>query len=152
MKGGLRLFGHPMHVMLVHFPIALWPASLLCDVVRMLHGGDLWRQTAYWCLAAGSIASVPAIITGIIDYLGIQGRERAERVALQHLMAMTCALALFIISLCLRGSPTEAPTSKPIAPVLLSAAGMLPLLFGAWLGGELVLRHGIGQIKQHGEE
>ncbi|PYJ69919.1 MAG: hypothetical protein DME75_10185 [Verrucomicrobia bacterium] len=52
MSKGLRLFGHPLHMMLVHFPIALWSVSLLGDVAWLWRGETLWAEMAFWSIGA----------------------------------------------------------------------------------------------------
>jgi len=61
-----RFAGHPLHPALVHFPIALWMAAVLWDLVGWWQSSDpLWWQMSYWCLALGLAAALPAIATGL---------------------------------------------------------------------------------------
>src|SRR5207244_10698927 len=68
MSKGLRLFGHPLHMMLVHFPIALWSVSLLGDVAWLWRGERLWAEMAFWSIGAGLALAVPTAVNGFVDY------------------------------------------------------------------------------------
>ena len=145
MSKGLRLFGHQLHMMLVHFPIALWSVSLLGDVAWLWRGETLWAEMAFWSIAAGLALAVPTAVTGFVDYLALAGGQ-AERVALRHMIVMLSAAGVFTVSLVVQGVPTAATRPRMIAATLISASGVVLIGFGAWLGGELVLRHGIGRV------
>ena len=145
MTKGLRLFGHPLHMMLVHFPIALWSVSLLADVVWLWRGETLWAEMAFWSVAVGLALAVPTAVAGFVDYLALAGGQ-AERVALWHMIVMLCTAGVFTFSLVVQGAPTAATPTRMIAATCLSAMGVALMGFGAWLGGELVLRHGVGRV------
>src|SRR5437870_12943765 len=87
MSKGLRLFGHPLHMMLVHFPIALWSVSLLGDVAWLWRGETLWAEMAFWSLGAGLALAVPTAVTGSVDYLALAAGP-AARVATRHINLM----------------------------------------------------------------
>jgi uncharacterized membrane protein len=149
MNKGLRLFGHPLHMMLLHFPIALWSVSLLADVVWLWRGETLWAEMAFWSVVVGSTFAVPTAVAGFVDYLAVTG-EQAERVALWHMITMLCAAGVFILSLIVQGAPTATSPGRMIAATCVSGTGVALLICGAWLGGELVLRHGIGRVNSSG--
>src|SRR5215831_2474984 len=137
MNKGLRLFGHPLHMMLVHFPIALWSVSLLGDAAWFWRGEVRWAEMAFWSIAVGLAVAVPVAISGFVDYLAIPSGKPAERVALWHMIIMLCSAGTFTISLIVQGSPAVATRARMIAVTTVSAGGLLLMVFGAWLGGEL---------------
>jgi len=143
---GLRLFGHPLHLMLVHFPIALWSVSLLGNAAWFWRGVSLWAEMAFWSVAVGLVLAVPVAVTGFVDYLAIPRDKPAERIALWHMVVMLGAAGIFAISLIVQGTPAVATRPRMIAVTMLSAGGLVLMGFGAWLGSELVLRHGIGCV------
>lgn len=144
MTRGLRVFGHPLHVMLTDFPVVLWSVSLAADAVWFWRGDQLWAQMAFWCLAAGLAAALPTVVTGLIDYFAIQDKPSATFLATRHMTMMAGAASAFTISLLVRGGAVPVSTGRFAAAVGCSAAGLVLLIFGAWMGGELVLHHGIG--------
>jgi len=143
---GLRLFGHPLHMMLLHFPIALWSVSLLAEAAWLWRGETLWAEMSFWCVLVGLALAVPVAITGFADYLAIPNGNPAERVALWHMVVMLGAAAMFTVSLVVQGTPTAVTSVRMIAAIVVSAGGLALIGLGAWLGGELVLRHGVGRL------
>jgi uncharacterized membrane protein len=150
MNKGLRLFGHPLHMMLLHFPIALWSVSLLADLVWLWRGETLWAEMAFWSVAAGLALAMPTAIAGFVDYLALASGG-AERVALWHMIVMLGAAGMFTVSLIVQGAPAAVTQARMVTMTVVSAVGLVLMGFGAWLGGELVLRHGIGRVDRETE-
>ncbi len=134
--------GRPLHPMLVHFPLALYPASLLFDVLSHLTGdGNPWVRGAFALVVAGLAVSVLAAVTGFADFLLVEGGTRAWKLAATHMTVMLLATALFAGGGILRARDLDV-TATPAGPLALGAAGTALLAFGALLGGDLVYRHG----------
>jgi uncharacterized membrane protein len=130
---------HPIHPMLVVFPIGLWIFSLVSDVMALAGGRSIWNEIAFYTMLGGLIGALIAAIPGLVDFLAISDADSAK-IARSHLVLNLIAVALYAINLYLRaaGSP-----GSPL-PVFLSVAGVLVLAASGWLGGELVYVHGIG--------
>jgi len=132
-----RIAGHPLHPALVHFPLALWVVAILWDLVGWWQTDPLWWRMGYWCLALGLAASLPALITGLLDYLALPADEPGLNAATAHMMVMMSATAAFGASWVMR-----AQAGSAFAP----SAWAFALALGGWLGGTLVYHHGIGRI------
>jgi uncharacterized membrane protein len=146
-----RIAGHPVHPALAHFPLGLWLAAVLWDFVGWWRSGEtLWGQMSYWCLALGLAAALPAIATGLIEFLALRADDPALDTATAHMMAMACAAALFGASWVLRAKAGAAiaPTAWALGFSFLGAA---VLAAGGWLGGTLVYRYGIGRDEPRGK-
>ena len=140
MTSGAKLFGHPIHQMLIVFPLGLLAMAVIFDVVRLVAGTPL-GVSAYYMIAAGVISGLVAAIFGLIDWLGIPSRTRAKSVGLWHAIGNVVVLVVFAASWWLRtGDPADPPG---LAFVLALVGAGLALVTG-WLGGELVDRLGIG--------
>ena len=140
-----RIAGHPLHPALAHFPVGLWLAVVLWDLVGWWKSPDtLWWQMSYWCLALGLVAALPATATGLLEFLAIRPGGPAIDAATMHMMAMISATAIFGASWVVRAkaAATMAPTAWALGLALVGAG---VLLVGGWLGGTLVYRHGIGR-------
>lgn len=134
--------GRPLHPVLVHFPVALYPASLLFDGLSHRAGdGNAYVRGAFVLLLCGLIGSVPAALAGFADFLLIPAGTRAWRLAAVHLGVQLVAAAVFLADLLLRRRDLDLSVT-PLGLVLLSAAGVVLLGVGAALGHELVFRHG----------
>jgi uncharacterized membrane protein len=142
MESKVKLLGHPIHPMLIVFPLGLLAMSLIFDVIRLLTDNAVFAEVAYWNILAGVIAGLLAAIPGAIDYFAIPAGTRAKRVGLMHGVGNVVVVLLFAISWFLRrGEPDHIPGTLAL---LLSVLGAGTALFTGWLGGELVDRLGIG--------
>ncbi|HEX8904852.1 MAG TPA: DUF2231 domain-containing protein [Longimicrobiaceae bacterium] len=141
MEAQAKLFGHPIHQMLIVLPLGLLSGVVIFDVVRLVLGGDPWATVAFWLIPAGVLAGLLAAIFGFTDWLGIPAGTRAKRVGAIHGVGNVAVVALFALSWLLRRSDPIHPAT--IALVLSFAGGGLSMLTG-WLGGELVDRLGVG--------
>jgi uncharacterized membrane protein len=132
---------HPIHPMLIVFPIALWIFSLVCDVIY--HAGPhnpLWKEIAFYSIAGGIIGALLAAVPGFIDYLSLFDR-RVKKIATTHMVLNLGVTALFIFNLGIRynGLPTS-----DVLGIALSIVGIGVLGISGWLGGSLVYEHHIG--------
>src|SRR4029450_4982205 len=142
--------GRPLHPMLVHFPIALYPTSLVFDVLSHLaDDGNPFVRGAFTLIVVALVVSVLAVAAGFADFLPIDDRSAARgcdggparRIARARRSAPLVTAGLFLANAVLRGRDLDV-TATPVGPIILSLVGLLTLTLGAALGGELVYRHG----------
>jgi uncharacterized membrane protein len=62
--------GHPIHPMLIPFPIAFFVATFVCDLVFWATGNSSWFDATLWLLGAGLIIAALAAVAGLTDILG----------------------------------------------------------------------------------
>lgn len=139
-----RVHGHPIHPMLVVFPIGLWVFSFVCDVVYVTVGGPLWKGAAFLTILGGIAGAAAAAIPGFIDFWSLKS-PTIFKMALSHMALNVLALMMFIVSAFSRS--VDAPYSISMT---LSAVGVVALVFSGWLGGELVYVRGIA-VEGRGE-
>ena len=141
MEAKARLFGHPIHQMLIVFPLGLLATAFFFDVAFLiLHHGDL-AVVSDWMIFAGVIGGLVAALFGLIDWLGIPRKTRAKRIGLWHGAGNVIVVALFAASWFLR---RPNPAEPVLVAIILSAIGVGIALITGWLGGELVDRLGVG--------
>ncbi len=141
MESRAKLFGHPIHQMLIVFPLGLLATSLFFDVIALAVNHEGLFQASYYMIAAGVVSALIAAVFGLIDFLGIPKGTRAKRVGLLHGGGNVVVVVLFAASWLLRrGSPTDPATLA----IVLSATGFALAGVTGWLGGELVDRLGVG--------
>lgn len=141
MQGKATLFGHPIHQMLVVFPLGLLGASVAFDVAAMAMSSAELAVVAHYLIIGGLIGGVLAAPFGLIDWFAIPAGTRAKRVGLMHAAGNVVVLVLFVGSWVLR---EPAPVSPPWQAYALAWSGAVVSLMTAWLGGELVDRLGVG--------
>jgi len=131
--------GHPIHPMLIPFPIALWIFSLASDLIYLFgFGGAVWKDIALYTMAGGIIGGLAAAIPGYIDYRSLSDPV-IVRVAQMHMVINVGLIVLFTINTGLRF--LNGP--EALLPVLLSVLGVAALAVSGWLGGELVYVQGV---------
>ena len=130
---------HPVHPMLIPFPIALWIFSLASDLIYLFgFGGPVWKDIALYTMVGGIVGGVAAAIPGYIDYRSLSDPV-IVRVAQMHMIINVALIILFTIDAGLRIlNGTEA-----LLPVFLSVLGVAGLGVSGWLGGELVYVQGV---------
>lgn len=145
--------GHPIHPMLIPFPIALWVFSLIADMLYLWRGNPVWRDwIAFYTLLGGIIGAALAAVFGIIDWLSIKDRE-VKKVADWHARLNVIALLVFAAGFYLRTtSGASWVGGGSTIPVLLSVVGVILITISGWLGGELVFRHGVAVDERAAEE
>jgi len=129
---------HPLHSMLVAFPIGLWVFALVCDVVAAAGADGPWRVVALYSVAGGVVGAALAAVPGLIDYFSID-EAAMKRIATFHLLVNVGALVVFAINLWSR----FALPSTSVAPLILSVIGVVGIGIGGWLGGEMVYVKGM---------
>jgi len=131
---------HPIHPMLVVFPIGLWIFSLACDLVYLFGPANpLWRNMAFYTMAGGWIGALAAAVPGLIDYFSMS-QGAAKRIATTHMTLNLVVVTLYAINLWIRWAGDGAAGWT----VGLSVVAVLLLAATGWLGGELVYVHGMG--------
>ncbi|HMG35189.1 MAG TPA: DUF2231 domain-containing protein [Blastocatellia bacterium] len=132
--------GHPIHPMLIVFPIALWVFSLISDLIYLARPElRVWSDVAYYTMAGGLIGALLAAIPGLIDLMWIRDRV-VKRVGVTHMIINLIVVALFAINLWLRSTSARNVTGL----VILSAIGIVLMCLSGWLGGKMVYVHGVG--------
>ena len=134
-----QIAGHPIHPMLVQFPIVCFIGVLVTDIVFLNNHNHGWATASRYLLVIGLVMAALAALAGLTDFLGDKRVQAAD--AIKHALANVTAVVLELINLILR-LHTDAPI--PGTGIILSAITVLILLYSGWMGGKLVFRHGIG--------
>jgi uncharacterized membrane protein len=131
---------HPIHPMLVVFPVGLWIFSFVCDLIHLLVSPNpIWSDVAFYCIGGGIVGALLAAIPGFIDYLSITD-TRAKRIATFHLALNLAGVVLFAANFGLRYAGDRGAS----LPIIISAITLVGVAISGWLGGELVYVHHVG--------
>lgn len=141
MDSRAKLFGHPIHQMLVAFPLGLLVTAVIFDVIALVTRGSGWFEISFFMIGAGVIGGLLAAPFGAIDFFAIPHGTRARRVGAMHGIGNLALVALFAASWLLR---RDAPRLPETLALMLSFAAAPLGAVTAWLGGELVDRLGVG--------
>jgi uncharacterized membrane protein len=136
----MKLLGHPVHQILIVFPVGLLVTAFVFDVIGVATSNADWWRVSYWLIPAGVIGGLTAAIFGLLDWRGIPSGTRASRVGMWHGLGNVVVVLLFALSWWVRGDAAHLGSGA----MTLSLLGTGLLLVTGWLGGELVVRLGVG--------
>jgi uncharacterized membrane protein len=142
MESRIKLLGHPIHPMLVMFPIVLFSVAVLFDALYLATGTEELARFAFWSISIGLVVGLAAALFGLIDWLGIRSGTRARRLGAWHGLGNVVVVLLFVVSWATRLGDLE--YAPGILPFVVGLVGIGIALVTAWLGGELVYRLRIG--------
>ncbi|MGY3444774.1 putative membrane protein [Bradyrhizobium sp. USDA 4473] len=138
-----RIAMHPIHPMLVPFPIVCFTGALVTDIAYWSTAEMMWADFSAWLLFAGLIIGGLAAIAGLIDFLGDR-RIRRLAYSWYHMAGNVVVMLLALFNALVHSR--DAWTSVVPAGLVLSALTVLVMLFTGWLGGAMVHRYRIGVI------
>jgi len=141
MESRAKLLGHPVHQMLIVFPLGLLATGVVFDVIYLTRDTGVLAEVAYWLILSGILGGLLAAPFGLIDWAAIPSGTRAKRIGAIHGLGNVVVLLLFIASDLMRAA---APMAAPVLAYACSFVGAALALVTAWLGGELVDRLGVG--------
>ncbi|NJM67768.1 MAG: DUF2231 domain-containing protein [Leptolyngbyaceae cyanobacterium CRU_2_3] len=139
----VAIAGHPLHPLLVTFPITFLVTALGTDLGFWLTNDLFWARVSFWLIGAGLGTAVLAAIAGLVDFFRI-GRVRKRKAGWFHLIGNVAVLIITVINFVLRwGNPTQAalPTGLVLSIFVSTLLGIT-----GWYGGELVYRHKIAVV------
>ena len=141
MRVPASLAKHPIHPMLVVFPISLWIFSLVCDLIgTTIATTDIWFTVALYTMIGGFIGALAAAVPGLIDLLFYQGgAPPVKKLALTHMTINLTAVVLYAVNIWLRMSGQSMKV-----PIVLSIIGVCMIAVSGWLGGQMVHVYGVG--------
>lgn len=133
--------GHPIHPMLIPFPIAFFVATLLCDIAYARSGNGDWATASMWLLGAGVVMALLAAVAGLIDVLGDQRIRQLYDVWL-HAGGNVLLVLIQVYSLYAR--ETGGPNAILPTGLVLSAIAVVLMGFTGWMGWKMVYRDHVG--------
>ena len=141
MESRAKILGHPIHQMLIVFPLGLLGMGAIFDIIYLATGSARIADAAFWMLSAGIISGLVAAPFGLVDWLAIPSGTRAKMIGALHGGGNVVALLVFAASWWLRSDIPQAPATVAIAVNLVA---FVMALGTGWLGGELVDRLAVG--------
>ncbi len=133
---------HPIHPMIVHFPIVGWTVTFFLDMYQYIYGVQ-WADLTQFVVVSSCIMAVIAMAAGLMDYLRQKPEQANARRIEQH---MYWALALFAAFSFRALLPTMLTSQLLLWSLLTSAVGFVLLIYTSYLGGHLVYTHGLGGV------
>lgn len=133
---------HPLHPVLVHFPVTCWTLATLADFASLPVGEPAWQWSA-GLLVVGCLMALAAMVAGLMELARVP-EGQALKDTYWHMGLMLTAFTLFTARLFV-GLDHLQPLAPGWLALSLDAIGFITLMVGGWLGGRLVYGHGIGR-------
>ncbi len=142
-KSTASIAGHPIHPMIIPFPIAFFVSTLVCDIVYWATARGEWATAATWLLGAGIVMALLAAVVGLVDVFG----DRRIR-ELNDVWWHAGGNVLVVLIELYNWSTRYAQGTSAIIPIgiILSLVAAIILVFNGWMGWEMVYRHRVGVL------
>ena len=144
MYSKIKILGHPIHPMLIAYPVALYTATLICYIVYNSNHDVFWFKVAYVANLAGIIMAAIAALPGFIDWLGIPANTEAKKTGVFHMICNVVALILYAACYFMQKDKWNDPNPVVGSAIVLSALGFIITLVAGFLGWALVQNHHVG--------
>ena len=147
MQSKASLAGHPIHPMLVAFPIGLVVWTFLSDLIYLATDKNaMWYDIAFYSGLAAWISALAAALPGLLDYLTIVVKTDARNLATAHMAMNVTVVGLFVAASALMWDHAALSGGDLTLVVILHAIGVGILSVSGWLGGEIVFRRHVAMI------
>jgi uncharacterized membrane protein len=145
----MKVFGHPLHVMLIHFPIGLLPMEFVLSGLAYIYQEPLFATAAFYCGVGGVAAGYLAMLTGLLDLIAIP-KENKLALSTGLLHGFINGLVVLVYTVFVYKIWQAYPKVEVPSLIVLLVKGLLLgcLLFGNFLGGRLIYQYHIGINKK----
>lgn len=141
MRSAASIKSHPIHPILITFPIAFFIGTLVLDVLFYIQDEEKYRNLAVMLSLAGIGSGLLAAVPGLIDFIfTVPPESSAKKRAAKHGVLNATVIVLFIIALSVRDDSNR----NEFIVLGLEVVAVILLFISGWLGGTLVYRNQIG--------
>ena len=144
----MKILGHPVHIMLIHFPSALFPMDFACSILAFYTGNTSFVEASFFALAGGVLIGCLAIATGAFDLIGVaEEKPLALNKALIHGgINLTVVIAYSVLAFqAYKAFPDLQPDD--ITRLIIKGTLVTLMIGGNYLGGSLILKYRVGLEK-----
>jgi uncharacterized membrane protein len=140
-----KVFGHPVHPILVMFPVVFYAAALVAFVTYAATKSPFAFQVGVVANVAGVASALLAAVPGFVDWRwGVPSGHPAKAIGLLHMTLHVLALLAFAVNAVIQIGKWSEVAPGSTAAVLLSSFGVVLTAVGGYLGAEMVQRHHVG--------
>src|SRR3954468_7523426 len=122
MESRVKVLGHPVHPMLIVFPLGLLATAVAFDIVAIRQNDSSWFRISFWMIAAGIIGGLLAAVFGLIDWIAIPSGTRAKRIGLLHGLSNVIVVLLFLASWWMRRGNDQIPSGSALILSFIAVA------------------------------
>jgi len=146
----MKILGHPLHPLLVHFPTALFPMNLALGIIAFTSGNTVFSQSAFFCLAGGAAMGVLTVMTGLLDLFHIsKSNKKAVATVIYH-AGLNAPVILIYVVLAYKEWNLYPDLPIPGTGNLVFKGVLVFILFvGNYFGGQLIYKFHAGIKTNH---
>ncbi len=145
MYSKMKVMGHPLHPMLIAFPVTFYVTTLGAYIAFAATQNPFWFRVGFVANVAGVLMALVAAIPGFVDWsIGIPKGTMAKETGLKHMLLNLTALAVFTFNALLQSGQWNNPVPDATGAVLLSLIGVSITAAAGYLGWALVQTHHVG--------
>ena len=136
---------HAQHVVLIHFPIALFIVAVAFDYVAQRTKNRSLAAAAYFNLLFAAISTVPVVATGLAAWQWALEGQKLKGILLMHLvLGCTSSVLIWVVFLIHWRARRRDQESLPKYRLVIEALAILIVVLTAHLGGFLSGVNGAG--------
>ena len=139
MQGKATLFGHPLHPILIPFPIGFFVGALISDIISAFSGAPIWPSLSVVLIGFGIVGALVATLFGFVDYFSAPMSNNAKKVATTHMLLNLLTVLVFAVAFFVR---YDKPPSS--SGYVLTVLGVVILGIAGSMGGHLAYHYGVG--------
>jgi uncharacterized membrane protein len=138
-QGKATLAGHPIHPMLIPFPIGLFGGAVISDIITLTGHPDFWPRMSVALIGFGIIAALLAAVFGFVDYFTAPMPPPVKKTATTHMILNLIVVLVYVAAFFIR-------VADPVSGFgyVLTFAGIVLLVASGWYGGHLAYVGGVG--------
>ena len=145
MHSKVKILGHPIHPMLVGYPVAFYTATLVAAIIFAADGDTFWFKVSVVTTVAGVAMALLTAIPGFIDWaFGVPGAVPTKSRGWRHMLFNVAALAVFAVNLGIHVGDWNSSNPEMVLGIVLPAVGVLLTIMAGFLGWTLVQDDHVG--------
>jgi uncharacterized membrane protein/nitrite reductase/ring-hydroxylating ferredoxin subunit len=149
MRSKASINGHPIHPILVTFPIAFFTGTLVFDILAVVNNNTGFWQTGKYLNIAGIAGGLLAALPGIIDYFfTVPPASSAKKRATIHGLTNVSVVIVFSVAMFLK---CKAQISDTLI-IAIESVGMIMLCIAGYMGATMVYRNQIGVYNRYADK
>lgn len=146
MYSKIKVGTHPLHPMLVGFPITFYILTFVAFVTFQTTSADIfWYKLGYFSNFAAVVTALIAAVPGFIDWAwGIPSKTNVKKQGLIHMSLNLITLAIYAINAYMISGTWNTADANLSTSIFLSAVGSLILLGAGYYGFTMISRYKVG--------
>ncbi len=138
----MKILGHPIHLMLIHFPTALFPMDLVCSIINYYTGNTSFIDASFYAICGGVIFGWFAVAFGLFDLTGVISKSpNAIKSALIHGGLNIIVVIAYTVLAWLQYKRYPLLEADSLMTLSVKVLVNIFMLAGNYFGGRLILKY-----------